>query len=870
MSPCRPTAFFGAALLGGAAVASEPFTIADPDSGAAHVVIAPTASEITRKYSQVLAQVIEQMCGSLPAVTTGVPAQRAIVVGTSGEFPDSPRVDELKGENPEAFVLHSTADRLYVIGNSDVGAQQGIFTLLRQLGCRWFFPHEAWTVIPERDTLQIDVSAIDSPDYDYRYIWYAYGSHTEKLHSDLQAWYRHNRQRGWFNTATGHAYAGFVPRSLFEDHPEYFALVDGKRGGNQICTTNPEVIQLAIDYALNAFERDIDNPEAIMVSMEPNDGGGFCEGERCVAVGTISDRVFLFANQVAEAVTRRFPDKYVGLLAYAHHAEPPSFKLHPNVYVQLTTGMRRTEMTFEEQIAGFSDKAGNFGIYDYFSIYQWDWGLPGKARAGDLDYLRTMIPYYHSLGATTYVPESNINWGANGLGYYLAAQLFWDAEADADAIIDDFYDKALGEAAGPVRRFYERWNRRNDRPELNEVNERTLVLSYRDLDSARKVAATPDIETRLDHLMMYLHWLRLRWEFERERDPAVILTRGHELVQFSRRIMDTGLIHTYAVLHSWDWFDMAGIDHGFRKLTELESVTDEMVEAWKTERTDIPVHAEVARLFDEGLGAYGGLTAVDVMPTEWSRDLVRVDVGPSDALLALLRNREESPLFCERATYFFPAEAGESVVLPFDPYPGHTLDVGWTLKDVVTGAVVLEDSINKQRNESARIQLRIPRPGLYMLDPGTSYLKGGRLEFGSRPAVAEASRSSEFTLLRPRISEPLYFFVPRGTESFVLRVHSAGSFESDIRIYGPDGQIVSDNAGLVSGRDLAGRDTAGRGHTPLTFGHDISVIVPAGADNRIWAFCLNSVRSTVKLLGIPPYVAERPDELLVPREAVFR
>ena len=107
----------------------------------------------------------------------------------------------------------------------------------------------------------------------------------------------------------------------------------------------------------------IGNPQAIMVSVEPNDGGGHCECDECKAVGTISDRVFLLANQVAEAVAARFPDKYVGLLAYAQHAEPPSFELHPNVYVQLTTSMRRTEMTWEEQIAGFSEKACSHTSY---------------------------------------------------------------------------------------------------------------------------------------------------------------------------------------------------------------------------------------------------------------------------------------------------------------------------------------------------------------------------------------------------------------------------------------------------------------------------------------------------------------------------
>jgi len=397
---------------------SEPFTIADPESGAASVVIAPTASEITRKYSQVLAQIIEQMCGSLPAITTDVPAaERAIVVGTTAEFPDSPRVDELKGENPEAFVLHSTADRLYIIGNSDVGTQQGIFTLLRHLGCRWFFPHEAWTIIPERDTLQIDISTIDSPDYDCRYIWYAYGAHTEKLGSDFQAWYRHNRQRGWFNTACGHAYAKFVPRSLSEEHPEYFALVDGKRGGNQICTTDPDFLQLAIDYALNSFERSIDNPEAIMVSVEPNDGGGFYEGDRCLAVGSISDRVFLLRQSGGAGSDPEVPRQVrrtAGVRptrgAAVFQITPERVRATDDEYAQDGNDLRGAD----RRLLRKGQQLRHLRLLLHLSVGLG--GLPGKARAGDLDYLRTVNPYYHILGANTFVPESKHQLGRQRSG----------------------------------------------------------------------------------------------------------------------------------------------------------------------------------------------------------------------------------------------------------------------------------------------------------------------------------------------------------------------------------------------------------------------------------------------------------------------
>ena len=139
---------------------SAPFAIADPVSGPAPLLIAPAASDATRENVEELAQLIEQMSGRRPDITTHTEQVRALCVGTAAEFPDAPRVGELHGENPEAFVLHTNADRLYIVGNSDVGAQQGIFTLLQQLGCRWFFPHEAWTVIPEQRRLHIDVSRV--------------------------------------------------------------------------------------------------------------------------------------------------------------------------------------------------------------------------------------------------------------------------------------------------------------------------------------------------------------------------------------------------------------------------------------------------------------------------------------------------------------------------------------------------------------------------------------------------------------------------------------------------------------------------------------------------------------------------------------
>jgi hypothetical protein len=47
----------------------------------------------------------------------------------------------------------------------------------------------------------------------------------------------------------GHTFTWLVPAKIyFDQHPEYFALIGGKRtaAGNQLCTSNPEVKQLIL------------------------------------------------------------------------------------------------------------------------------------------------------------------------------------------------------------------------------------------------------------------------------------------------------------------------------------------------------------------------------------------------------------------------------------------------------------------------------------------------------------------------------------------------------------------------------------------------------------------------------------------------
>src|SRR5262249_37987330 len=157
------------------------------------------------------------------------------------------------------------------------------------------------------------------------------------------------------------------------------------------------------------------------------------------------------------------------------------------------------------------------GYYEYFSVWLWDFDMPPGGRAADRKLVQERIRDYVRNRGTSLDCESGNNWGIHGLGYYVANKLMWNPEDDREAIEKDFFEKAFGPAAGPMRRYYERLDPGNG----SIVSEHLLALCLRDLDEASRLAKDrPDVLARLAHLKQYQHYVRLRWDLDRTRDPA--------------------------------------------------------------------------------------------------------------------------------------------------------------------------------------------------------------------------------------------------------------------------------------------------------------------------------------------------------------
>lgn len=146
------------------------------------------------------------------------------------------------------------------------------------LGYRHYFPGEHGEVIPRQRELVIDVDTIERPDYLSRRIWYGYGTWDDNA-EPYRIWCARNRCVAGIELHTGHSYDRVVreSRQQFEEHPDYWPLLDGKRqpvGNTKPCLGKQGVRDLFVRSALRRFASD---PTLDSVSMDPSDGGGWCQ-----------------------------------------------------------------------------------------------------------------------------------------------------------------------------------------------------------------------------------------------------------------------------------------------------------------------------------------------------------------------------------------------------------------------------------------------------------------------------------------------------------------------------------------------------------------------------------------------------------------
>ena len=285
-------------------------------------------------------------------------------------------------------------EEILITAPSRLGLLNGVYGLLDGWGCRWVMPNAFGEVIPQRDrlSLKLGVRTIHFP-MDSRTNYTFKGPNA----SWIRLWLQRN-QAAYGQLLSGQHYWLYAisPAEYFEKHPEYFALIDGQRRPTQLCTTHPQVIELMIQKARQFFK---DNPAYVSFPMDPADNNELCQCDRCRALDPpgswkgqplLTDRVIQFANIVAEAIEKDFPDRYVALCAYGNHLQPP-VRIQPrdNVVVLVTrSGYCYLHLTpsphcegpfgpaaFEKVVQQWCSVCSLVGVYEYDPIF-WTGHLP--------------------------------------------------------------------------------------------------------------------------------------------------------------------------------------------------------------------------------------------------------------------------------------------------------------------------------------------------------------------------------------------------------------------------------------------------------------------------------------------------------------
>lgn len=826
-----------------AVAAAEPVELSIAEDGKAlqRVIVAEGAGKKTRQAAAELAEYLQRITGATFEVRTG-DGSSGLAVGVVTDFPELATDVEFQTDDPlrrDEYLLRTHADGAYLLGASEQAAHLAVWDFLHHLGYRLYFLTDHWEIVPQRPQLRVAVDTVERPDYVTRLAPRGAPWSDDAL---WNRWRLRNRVTSSFSLRTGHAYGGILRARAeeFAAHPEYYALVDGERrhagqvdgrGNIKFCISNPQLRKLVTEWAVEKVRA---NPDQESISMDPSDGGHWCECENCQAMGSVSDLAITLANDVAEEINALgLGPKYVGIYAYNQHSPPPTVKVHPKVIVSVATSFIRGGYTVEQLIEGWAKQEAVLGIRDYHDVFTWSHDQPRKARGGNLAYLKRTIPWFHRQGARFMNSENSDSWGANGLGYWLTARMLWDIDAaeSADDLIEDFLVQAFGPAQGPMREFYQLVNQDRGIRSAEDV----VARMYRHLQKARQLSGDDAVTARLDDLVLYTRWLEL-YNTYRDTSGESRQRNFETLWRFTWRIRDRMLVSTRAICDR-DRFR----DNSVTVPEEARWNVPEEKNPWKESRPFAA--AEIATLLEQGIEA-NQPTILDFEPTEYSEDLVLAaplqlpEVRPGSRKMNF-RGQQSFHTWLPEGRRQIELKVTGGLIAHYRNRGNVKLSL-FAEQEATLDPVDQDESVPPEGKEY-RVALSTPHAGLHTVEWNDGSDMSRILPPDDLPLTYRSGIEDTF-----RVSGrwSLYFYVPRGT-----------------KVVG--GYATTNNGHLLDGDgnevfSFEEMEQAGHFHVP----------VAKGQDGKLWK--MERCSGARLLMTVPPYLAASPADLLLPREVVTR
>jgi hypothetical protein len=434
------------------------FVFVDHGRPAARIEIPEDAGDVERRAAEILRTSILKMTGVDLTVRRAAEPARPGVAAIGFPRKDLPPVmaSSVNSLRQDGFAIATSTGSLYIAGGGGKGVIYGVVHLLEKyFGCRRFSPTAE--LFPPRDDLALGcVFEADNPVNQVRLVNGEFA-----LDPDYRDWMRLHDTRDLYGAGYYvHTFQKLVPwQTHFAVHPEYFALMNGKRIIDQPCLSRPEVFDIAV---AKLREDMAAQPDKKVWSVSQNDNFSYCQCPECLKVieeeGSPAGPILRFVNRVAAL----FPDKTISTLAYQYSRPAPRLtRPAPNVEVMLCTIEldRSLPIVDEPSSASFVRDIGDWSRI-CGNLYLWDYTVNFSHHVSPFPNLRILQPnikFFVRDGVRKHFQQTNTGPGHefSELKSYLLARLLWDPETDIRGVMDDFLDGYYGRAGRYIRDYIE-------------------------------------------------------------------------------------------------------------------------------------------------------------------------------------------------------------------------------------------------------------------------------------------------------------------------------------------------------------------------------------------------------------------------------
>ena len=432
------------------------FVFVDHGRPAAAIEIPEGAGDAERRAAEILRSSVLKMSGvDLPVRTVGEPGLPGVVaIGFPRENLPPVLVSSIPSLRHDGFAIATSTDNLYIVGGGGKGIVYGVVHLLEKyFGCRRYSPSAE--VFPKRTDLALGRTfEVDNPANEVRIINGEFA-----LDPDYRDWMRLHIQADLYGTGYYvHTFQRLLPwQTYFAAHPEYFALMKGKRIIDQPCLSRPEVFDIVV---AKLREEMAAQPDRTIWSVSQNDNFSYCQCPECMKVieeeGSPAGPIIRFVNRIAAL----FPDKTISTLAYQYSRTAPRLaRPAPNVEVMLCTIELNRSLPIAEDpsSASFVRDIEEWGRI-CGQIYLWDYTVNFSHHVSpfpNLHILQPNIRFFVGQGVRKHFQQTNTGPGHefSELKSYLLARLLWDPKTDADSVMDEFLNGYYGKAGFFVRKY---------------------------------------------------------------------------------------------------------------------------------------------------------------------------------------------------------------------------------------------------------------------------------------------------------------------------------------------------------------------------------------------------------------------------------